>query len=257
MEINLLETDIAQGSYNFKHDPKRTEESKKLLFREELQLDLKFSQNLSDLENSQNRFPCEKCERKSKYYCPYCRIPLPCTELPKVKLPFKLDIIKHVQELDTKSTAVHAKVIAQSDTEIYDFPKMDLKNYSDLNEQVYLVFPDHGKSIENHVIDNLKPVRMVFIDATWKQAKQIVRHENIRNLPRISLQSVKTSYWRYQTKRNDDCLATIEAIYYLTKEFHTKILNLSYNGEYDDLLFLFVHFYSKIHALHGAKISSD
>jgi len=100
-------------------------------------------------------------------------------------------------------------------------------------------------------IDLTKNIKMVFIDATWKQAKQIVKHDKIKDLPRISLQNWNTSYWRYQTKRKDDCLATIEAIYYLTLEFHTKVLQKPYEGNYDDLLYLFVHFYAKIHALHG------
>ena len=249
MEANLLATDIAEKSYNFIYNPEKSEESKKLLFR---QLDqFKFSQNLADLETCQSRCPCLKCQRKCKYYCPNCKIPLPCTPLPQINLPFQLDIIKHVQELDTKSTAVHAKLIAQDHVQIFDYPQSQLLDYQNQTDQVFLVFPDQGQPIEKYDFDCNKSVKMVFIDATWKQAKQIVRHEKIKDLPRISLQNWNTSYWRYQTKRKDDCLATIEAIYYLTLEYHTKVLGQFYDGDYDDLLYLFVHFYTKIHALHG------
>ena len=253
MEANLLETDIADASYNYIFDPTKSEESKKLLFRQPKSNHdkFKFSQKLADLEKCQNRCLCPKCDRKCKYYCPNCKIALNCTPLPSVKLPFQLDIIKHVQELDTKSTAIHAKVIAQDHVRIFDYPHSTLLDYGS-EDQVFLVFPDQGMPIENHTgIDLTKTIKMVFIDATWKQAKQIVRNDKINNLPRISLQNWNTSYWRYQTKRKDDCLATIEAIYYLTLEFHTKILQKPYNGNYDDLLYLFVHFYTKIHALHG------
>ena len=82
MEANLLATDIAEKSYNFIYNPQKSEESKKLLFR---QLDqFKFSQNLADLETCQNRCSCLKCQRKCKYYCPNCKIPLQCTPIPQI-----------------------------------------------------------------------------------------------------------------------------------------------------------------------------
>lgn len=39
-----------------------------------------------------------------------------------VKLPVKIDIIKHANETDGKSTAIHAKILAPSDVTIYTFP---------------------------------------------------------------------------------------------------------------------------------------
>lgn len=43
------------------------------------------------------------------------------------KLPVKIDIIKHPREIEGKSTAVHAAVLAPEDVKIYiypDFPEM-------------------------------------------------------------------------------------------------------------------------------------
>ena len=153
MEANLLETDIADASYNYIFDPTKSEESKKLLFRQPKSNheEFKFSQKLTDLETCQNRCLCQKCDRKCKYYCPNCKIALNCTPIPSVKLPFQLDIIKHVQELDTKSTAIHAKVIAQDHVRIFDYPESTLLDYGNEEaEQVFLVFPDQGRPIENH-----------------------------------------------------------------------------------------------------------
>lgn len=38
------------------------------------------------------------------------------------QLPVKIDIIKHPNETDGKSTAVHAKLIAPNDVNIYTYP---------------------------------------------------------------------------------------------------------------------------------------
>lgn len=38
------------------------------------------------------------------------------------QLPVKIDIIKHPNETDGKSTAIHAKILAPSDITIYTYP---------------------------------------------------------------------------------------------------------------------------------------
>lgn len=38
------------------------------------------------------------------------------------QLPVKIDIIKHPNETDGKSTAIHAKILAPSDVNIYTYP---------------------------------------------------------------------------------------------------------------------------------------
>ena len=46
------------------------------------------------------------------------------------KLPIKIDIIKHPGEIDGKSTAIHAAILAPEDVKIYTYPE----------------FPDFGKN---------------------------------------------------------------------------------------------------------------
>jgi len=48
------------------------------------------------------------------------------------QLPFKVDIIKDPREVDGKSTAVHAAVLAPHDVTVYQFP--DIPDYSRLTE---------------------------------------------------------------------------------------------------------------------------
>ena len=45
------------------------------------------------------------------------------------QLPIKIDIIKHVQEIDGKSTAIHAAIVAPEDIRIYTYP--DFPEFSD------------------------------------------------------------------------------------------------------------------------------
>jgi len=61
-------------------------------------------------------------------------------EIPKIRLPVKVDIIKHKKEIDGKSTSSHAKMIAPDDVEIYEFP-----NFPDYTKEppgdIILIFP--------------------------------------------------------------------------------------------------------------------
>ncbi|XP_045208209.2 tRNA-uridine aminocarboxypropyltransferase 1-like [Mercenaria mercenaria] len=85
------------------------------------------------------RSKCSKCERSRKYYCYNCYVPVPEIEgkVPKVKLPVKIDVIKHPSEVDGKSTAVHAAVIAPDDVTVYTYPC--IPDYD--KNKVVLVFP--------------------------------------------------------------------------------------------------------------------
>ena len=52
------------------------------------------------------------------------------------QLPVEIDVIKHPNELDGKSTAVHAAILAPEDVKIYTYPV--IPDYPDPNK-VYLV----------------------------------------------------------------------------------------------------------------------
>lgn len=48
------------------------------------------------------------------------------------QLPIKIDIIKHAHEIDGKSTAIHAAILAPEDVKIYTYP--DFPDISDKEE---------------------------------------------------------------------------------------------------------------------------
>ncbi|KAL4229028.1 DTW domain-containing protein 1 [Mactra antiquata] len=92
------------------------------------------------LECISGRQKCPKCMKSRKYYCYTCYLPVPevADKVPYLKLPIKIDVIKHPSEVDGKSTAVHAAVIAPDDVTVYTYPC--IPDY-DNKEKVVLVFP--------------------------------------------------------------------------------------------------------------------
>lgn len=92
----------------------------------------------SYLFDIEERFQCDNCKRSRKFFCYSCSKPNPnIIESPHVKLPFKIDIIKHKRELVGKSTSCHAKLISPEDVEIYEYP--DIPDYKD-QEGIVLIF---------------------------------------------------------------------------------------------------------------------
>lgn len=76
------------------------------------------------------RSPCAKCGKSRKFFCYTCYVAVGELEsrLPKVQLPIQIDIIKHQREIDGKSTAIHAAILARDNVNIYTFP--DIPDYS-------------------------------------------------------------------------------------------------------------------------------
>lgn len=72
-------------------------------------------------------------------------------EIPSLKLPVKIDIIKHPNETDGKSTAIHAKILAPADVTIYTYPC--IPEYQ--KDKVVLVFPGPGAVSVQHMMQRL------------------------------------------------------------------------------------------------------
>ncbi|KAL1924253.1 uncharacterized protein VTP21DRAFT_7288 [Calcarisporiella thermophila] len=195
--------------------------------------------NTAPLWECRQRVPCPKCERPMKYFCYFCYTlcGFKREDIPLVNLPIKLDIIKHEQERDGKSTAVHAKIISPNDVEIY--PHTAVPDYE--GEDVVLLYP--GPTAKR--IDKLNFKKLVVIDGTWRQASSMARNiPALARLPQVTIAPHETTFWRYQNK-DINHLATIEAIYYFMREY-AELRNNAYNGEYDDLLFYYKFFYELI-----------
>ncbi|XP_072326779.1 tRNA-uridine aminocarboxypropyltransferase 1 [Scyliorhinus torazame] len=105
--------------------------------------DLKLaSQTILETLQQNGRSKCPKCQSSRMFYCYSCCILVDgvnSDEIPRVKLPLKIDIIKHPNETDGKSTAVHAKLLARDDVNIYTYPCMP--EIDEEKHEVVVVFP--------------------------------------------------------------------------------------------------------------------
>ncbi|XP_015121435.1 DTW domain-containing protein 1 [Diachasma alloeum] len=228
----------------------------------------------SVLDTVEGREICERCYKSRKFFCYTCCLPVIDDKyFPQVKLPIKVDIIKHAKEIDGKSTAIHAMLLAPQDVNIYTYPNFPEFSRDD---KVVLVFPNKdATTVENlffqsqntSVLSNFSSLpitRAVFIDSTWHQTNAIFKDERLCNLPCVILKSRISQFWRHQKKSPRWYLATVEAIHQFLVELHEcaygrienyvlKEINHStkeYCGQYDNLLYFFKYMYEKIHTIY-------
>lgn len=269
------------------------------------------------------RSKCKKCGKSRMFFCYICHSyvdSVDVSKLPTVELPWKVDIIKHAKEVDGKSTAIHAALLAPDYVKIYTYPT--IPDYSD-KSKVLLVFPGKtastmedifSKSSADFKTGNKRPAgedtevdtnakktktenmenvndnfnangnsnpelngnkesssqndikhqihntfnsynKIVFIDCTWSQAYSIFTDERLSNLPTVKLGDHQTVYWRHNQGMPFTYLATIEAIYSFFKISH-ELVNGSYDGQYDNLLYFFAYFHKMVHQGNSRKIGA-
>ncbi|KAJ1648666.1 hypothetical protein J3B02_004906 [Coemansia erecta] len=200
------------------------------------------------LDGCSERLPCETCGKKTKFFCYFCCKAVAPLEgkIPQIRLPFKMDILKHAKELDGKSTAVHAKIVAPEDIDIIIYADACLRNVDPTRTALLFPGPD-AKDIAD--LDPLSFDRIVVIDGTWSQAKGMI-HNNprLQLMQKVTVKPRKTRFWRYQNL-DESFMATIEAIYFLYRDS----VGDSYNGEYDALMFFYKYFYDFIQSEYAAN----
>ncbi|KAJ2029581.1 hypothetical protein IWW57_001657, partial [Coemansia sp. S610] len=169
------------------------------------------------LDACSERLPCEYCGKKVRFFCYQCLRPVSALEgqVPQIRLPFKLDVVKHEGEKDGKSTALHAKVMAPEDVQVIAFSPTCLDDVD--VERTALLYP--GPDATN--IADMDPAsfdKVIVIDGTWRQAKGMLRHSpKLRNMRKVTVSPRRTKFWRYQNF-DDSYMATIEAIYFLYRD---------------------------------------
>lgn len=194
------------------------------------------------LYNCEARWDCPGCKRSRRYFCYFC---LECSpdisgRIPRVELPFEVEIIQHDGETEGKSTAVHAKLLSPSQVKIYKYSE-DLPALHP--STTWLLFP--GPDAKEITTLDISPCdKIVVLDGTWVQAKKMARHPTLLALPRVSFTQRNTFFWRYQPL-GPTFLSTIEAIYYCCRDF-LDAADGSYDGRVDNLLWFFKFFYEII-----------
>ena len=196
------------------------------------------------LDSITRRTRCSKCHAKRKYYCYSCHIALDSTEaiVPRIRsLPLKVNVIKHQEERDGKSTGIHAKILCPASVTITTFPNDAIQRFR--KEDTILIYPgSDAKSLKEVDVAGIKQV--VFICSTWSQTKPILRHPHLSSLVKVKLDGNETTYWRHQKGKSQQYLATIEAICYFFREYE-KVAGTD-DTEVGKLLFFYDYFEHKI-----------
>lgn len=184
------------------------------------------------------------------------------------QLPISIDIIKHKNEIDGKSTAAHAAILAPNYVTVYEYPM--IPDYSK-EDGVVLIFPSHKstnvhalfshnvqlnscelpkghnmgtllkriavecRTVDENSLDNdnisyeLPIKKAVFIDSTWNQSRSIYKDDKISSLRCVVLQNRLSQFWRHQKGSPRWYLATIEAMHQFLIELHINAWGLDEN----------------------------
>ena len=222
---------------------------------------------LAKLDTEAPRVRCPRCNAMRSSYCYACLDLLPGQSRPPLaRLPFRFLIVTHQKEPRSRSTGVHAAVLAPEDIALQTYRKGDnscLPPSLFPDGRTVLLFPcgdamtvsqladkqaefqatgtsysrDPGVSesdMQQQQVDDDRAV-VVVVDSTWSQARQIMGHPCIASLPRVAVGSYRTAFWRRQ-HLGENYLSTVEAVYYTCREFDGP----AYDGRYDNLLLFFV-----------------
>ncbi|XP_026764118.1 tRNA-uridine aminocarboxypropyltransferase 1 [Galleria mellonella] len=220
-------------------------------------MDISSSMQLDTLES---RSPCTGCGKSRMYFCYNCYIPVSklAGRIPICRLPIKVDIIKHQREIDGKSTAAHAAVLAPQDVTVYTYPEVpdyeldktvllypgtDAKTVQEFytSETNTMSYTEHllaelppgynvgtlrtkivnnGNNFNIHHVEKFPIDRVVLIDSTWNQSRGIYADERLQKIPKVVLQNRASQFWRHQKGSPRWYLSTIEALHQLLLELH-------------------------------------
>ncbi|KAI9188147.1 hypothetical protein H9P43_002538 [Blastocladiella emersonii ATCC 22665] len=205
---------------------------------------------LSSMESLKHcaRVQCETCRDRVRYYCPTCLIPRGTLTPPVMPvLPFVFDVWKHNLELKGKSTALHAKVLCPEDTRVFEYPS-EVAAYENPAERTLVLYPSSTATPIGE-IDPTSFTHVIVIDGTWYQAHQMVRDAPFlknRNVRHVTFAAPpKTKFWRFQQK-SEQHLATIEAMWWLVREYLAAHRPTDNQHAFDDLLWFYTFQYQRI-----------
>lgn len=192
------------------------------------------------------RQTCSCCKKRVKFYCPDCVLVIPrlAGAVPSVTLPFSLFILKHVKEHNSKSTAIHAKLLCPGDVRIVNYSQKADASLLDISpDDTVVLFPDKDSKAVSE-IDLLATKNVVLVDGTWSQARSIISGlpKGYQKVRLSSMPKSGTVFWRYQ-QLGSHALSSIEALFHLCKEWRHSDEPVS---DHDNLLWFYSFFYHLI-----------
>jgi len=227
-----------------------------------------------DAATQQPRVPCPRCHHPGKHYCKECLQPLlPAPyALPTVRLPLPLIMLKHGGEHSSKSTAVHALVVAGADTHLVDYPKACQRDHlralcgrpaqpsetaadvdaalAHIRATSVILYPaDDAVAFDAMPPAERARVERIFVvDGTWTSVKPMVTdlQDHLGGpLRAVTLAHAgRTHFWRPNGTDNAAHLSTIEAVHAVYREYalaQGAAPDAPEVAQLDNLLYLFAY----------------
>lgn len=141
-----------------------------------------------------------------------------CSILPKVQTRTEVLILRHVRETGRPSNTGRLVALAMPNSRILTCGGEDCLGLSSVDEEslrrpgTWLLWPD-GISSRLEMLDIGSPDRIVVLDATWRQARQLYsRLPVLQSMPRLALPAPGRYRNRLRKQHRSDGMATIEAV---------------------------------------------
>jgi DTW domain-containing protein YfiP len=229
---------------------------------------------LTCLQANPDRVVCSVCQKSRRYYCAEC-VKLLVSDAPIVKLPLRVEILQASAEVPQRSTAQHVSLLSTEDAKVWrPFPDC----MEEFEENVLRKCPTGTAAILYPCDDALTPEEaveqlpnlstLIVIDAKWHKSVSMSQHAAFQGLPQVKLSppapgSQRMShFWRYSPKKGDGSaifnadavkglLATVEAIHCFVTGYGVA-KGVGMPGDYDNLLWLFVHNHSLVKRVYDA-----
>jgi DTW domain-containing protein YfiP len=190
---------------------------------------------------------CPGCGFSRALYCHTCLRAL--TAAPSVALPFNLWVLTHVQQNEATATGVHLAVLGAPRVTLLPVGELPTLNKA----TTVVLFPD-SCALPAEEVEPDSVTDVIVVDSKWGQTNGIVQSAALQGVRHVRLGRYRTSYWRYHTRGvPEDGLCTVEAVYFLCRELHTKAHPHGECHCFDDLLWYFAHQHRTVHLVSAAR----
>ncbi|WP_321326534.1 tRNA-uridine aminocarboxypropyltransferase [Thiomicrorhabdus sp.] len=176
----------------------------------------------------------------SRNVCQYCLRPdkvCICGFIKPINNNIEIGILQHPSEVkQIKGTAIIAqlslcKVSYWVGESLDDLP--GLVNWLDQDEKVYLLYPDIENQTEAYYSYSIKEltqsamskqgIKILVLDGTWRKTYKMMQlNSALRQLDRIELNPLNESQYKIRKQKDQQSLATIEAIYELLAQLENN-----------------------------------
>jgi hypothetical protein len=169
------------------------------------------------------RLACGRCGRRHLHYCPDCMVPAvgPGVQLPSVRLPLRVHILRGKEERASKSTSTHAAVLAPQDVTVYYLPEFPVYERP---ERVLVLYPS-PTSVPVTALDPASYDTVIVLDTTWNKAGSVLTAREFMGQPFTFVHlagGYHTLFWRHQPL-GPSCVSTLEALYFFLREWHCRV----------------------------------